>query len=201
MKIPDLPLLFILALAIPACEQKECACPIDPAIAHENDSNLHAYMNSEWAKTKWVQMSEPVLFLQNKEAYRFSYTILVGGSAKSYRVEQDGGNYMLFTKEHTVQGMTDSLISSYSRRITKKEWREIRNAFRDNCFWTMPITLKRDMEILDGVSCLLEGFNPEKNNCTNATYHAVSRLSPDDTTKFAMISEKFMALERKNETE
>jgi hypothetical protein len=45
----------------------------------------------------------------------------------------------------------------------------------------MPLDIKRNQQMLDGSSWLLEGFNPGGNLCTPAPYQLVDRNSPDSS--------------------
>lgn len=191
-------ILIVFSILIHSCQTKECRCDSDIKVLAENDSIINSFNNSPRSKEYWSRFDEPLLYLQNKEVYRFSYRALPTDLCKMYRIEKNDNNYNLYIKEYSVREMViTTLKNSYSRAITEKEWLTTVNTIRGNCFWTMPCRREEDSHYLDGTWCLVEGFNPEKNNCTHRNFHAVSRLDLGDTTNFTKICNTFEDLERK----
>ena len=102
----------------------------------------------------------------------------------------------LYIKEYivptTIEHKNDSLIRDTMRSLTNLEWDEIKKSLDKNCFWT--IASNTDREVLDGITWLMEGFDPKKNICTNLKYHFINRVSPEPSG-FKNIGEQIMALD------
>lgn len=191
--------LLILCLLLLSCQQEECYCEVNEDMIAQNASTIDSVLQSPGFNfTKhWKQFNEPLLHLQKRTTYRLAIIILLADYYKIYRVDRDWNSYSLHVKEYATATTTDyrpdSLVSSFSKEISKEDWLGIENAFKENCFWTMPVDIKADDNYLDGSGWLLEGSKRD-HPCTNSGYHFVHRNSPDSSA-FRMICEQFMKLD------
>ena len=195
----NLVVLLLLAAFAYSCETSNCHCPIDNAIVVENDSILHNAMSNAYFKGQWAKFDEPILFQQNKEAYRFYYRALPSDLFKLYRIEKNANDYVLYIKEFAVvDGDNATLKKNFSRKLSEAEWSAITQIMGNKCFWTMPVVPKPKKEYLDGTTLIIEGFKPENNNCTQAKYHLVARIEVENAASFVSIMAAFEALEGKS---
>jgi hypothetical protein len=194
----NLGMLLLLVAFIYSCETNNCHCPIDNTILVENDSILQNAMKNAYFKGQWQRFDEPILFKQNKEAYRFYYRALPSELFKLYRIEKNTNDYALYIKEFAVvDGDNATLKKNFSRKLTEAEWSAITKTIDNKCFWTMPIKTK-EPDYLDPTTFIIEGFRPENNSCTQAKYHLVARIQLENATSFVSIMEAFEALEGKS---
>ncbi len=120
---------------------------------------------------------------------------------KVYRIENKNRTYNLNVKEYalstTINSREDSLVSDYTKELSKSEWNQVTRSIKENCFWTMPVDIVEDDGWLDGSSWTLEGYD-EENICSESNYHFLYRHSPygtNDTSNFINICEKFLELD------
>lgn len=186
-----------------SCQANQCNCVLENKLSIQNDSLINTIINQPKNRFEkyWGRFEEPTLNNQNVESYRFSIVVLLYDFFKVYRVEKKEDKFNLHVKEYAVSTTTkyreDSLVNSYTKEITENQWKEIKHEFEINCFWTIPVDIKEDDGYLDGSSWVLEAKN-EGNNCTESNYHLAHRDSPNDTTKFSKICDKFLELDSLN---
>ncbi len=196
MKI--LTVLLALVAFTYSCETNRCHCPIDDKIIEENDSTLRTLTRNGDFKGQWQKFDEPILFQQNKEAYRFYYRALPSDFFKLYRIEKNVNDYTLYIKEFAVADSEKATLKkNNSRKLNEAEWSAITQVMDNKCFWTMPVVPKPNKEYLDATTLIIEGFKPENNNCTQAKYHLVARIEVENAASFVSIMEAFEALEGK----
>lgn len=195
-------LLVVLFCVAQGCQNERCTCEISSETLVKNDSIYNLVLNNpeKYYENYWKGFDEPFLSHHDKESYRLSIKFLVYDYFKIYRVERDQNEYKLTIKEYAVSTTTrsraDSLVTHYTRSITKSDWLKISKAFEENCFWTMPIDLESEYRYLDGSSWTLEALK-QNNNCKMPKYHTVSRFSPDSSA-FVTICREFMNLDSIN---
>lgn len=188
---------------IVSCQANQCDCELENKLMIQNDSLINVIINhpEDRFEKYWDRFEEPTLNNQKVESYRFSIVVLLYDFFKVYRVEKNEDKFNLYVKEYAVSTTTryreDSLVNSFTREITENQWKEIKDEFERNCFWTIPVDIKEDDGYLDGSVWVLEAKN-EGNNCTESNFHIAYRNSPDDTTKFSKISDKFFELDSLN---
>lgn len=191
-------LFLLVSILIINCSKPKCKCEIDNFIQTQNDSLLAEIKSDENYKLKkyWSRFDEPILEEQKFESFRFSITVLLYDYQKIYRINKEHDKIVLYTKEYAVPTTTgfrnDSLIKEKIKILTNEEWHEIKNSINQNCFWTLPTDVEK--RVLDGSTWILEGYNPNENNCTNLNYHFAYRASPD-SSNFKTVSEKIMSLD------
>lgn len=200
-------LIVLIALVITlGCQKYECNCSIEEKMRIKNDSLVNSILNDSKndLQNYWDRFDEPILNTQESESYRLSIIVLLYDFFKVYRIEKLNNQYNVHVKEYAVSTTTtyrkDSLVNSFTREVSKKQWDELKGELEKNCYWTMPVDIKEDDGWLDGSGWVLEGFN-KSNNCTNSKYHFIYRHSPyatNDTSSFIKICEKFLELDSLN---
>ena len=195
--------MISICLSIMSCQTEKCNCEIEDKLIAQNDSLINSIINQSENKFEnyWDRFEEPILNKEEVESYRFSIVVLLYDFFKVYRVEKKENKFKLHVKEYAVSTTTkyreDSLVNSFTKEITEHQWKEITGEFERNCFWTMPVDIKEDDGYLDGSGWVLEAKS-EGNNCTISNYHLAHRNSPNDTTKFSKICDKFFELDSLN---
>ncbi|WP_421794538.1 hypothetical protein [Haliscomenobacter sp.] len=195
-------LFLLITLIHLSCQKQKCNCESTEKQIIRTDSIVKSILNQpeNGLKKYWDRFQEPMLYDQAAESYRFSIVGLLYDYCKIYRVEHKNQQYKLYVKEYAVSTTArfreDSLVSSFSKAISKTQWSNISHSFEENCFWTMPVDIKTDDGYLDGSSWALEG-QKQNNFCTGSKFHVVLRNSPK-SSKFLKICEEFMALDSLN---
>lgn len=191
--------LFVCLLAA-SCQNRRCTCEHDDALIARNDSTINRVVNqsgNSFARY-WKRFEEPTLYDSKVEAYRLTVLVSLFDYFKVYRIEHRDDQYTLHVKEYAVRTTAryrpDSLVSSSTRPITQQQWQGIRDAFENNCFWTLPVDIKEDDNYQDGTGWALEGIQA-RNSCTKAQYHLAHRVSPKGPNPFVNICEQLMAFD------
>lgn len=192
-------LILMLLILFGSCRQETCKCPVTNEQTRMNDSIQSAFVNTEQYKNIWTRLNEPNFLASQTEAYRLIFTSILDERLFIYRIEKSGNIYLFHKKEfadviNTGAGeRSDSLIYNFSRTLSQAEWDGLKNAFIDNCFWTMATKYNSERDVLDGGDFLLEGNLPEPNICTQQKYHLVETRVPDSI--YYRIADSFIALE------
>ncbi len=177
-------------------------CGIDPLIIRSNDSII-SQVELDSSGQKWwngylTKLEEPELKTADKESYRLMIYNSMGESSKTYRIFKNWNSYSLIYKEFGTEnsdGIADELFVNNEKELSKKEWTEFQSLLHDIGFWSLPVTTDRSG--LDGASWVLEGMNPNGNECTNREYHVVARWQPIDTMKVMELNYKLIELNGK----
>jgi hypothetical protein len=186
-------ILLTLCVNFTRCQNKRCECDIDTKVISKNDSLIKNYINLPLDE-QWAIYNEPNLYEIHNSSYRMTVRESFLNYFRIYRIEKQSKKYTLYYKGYRtdIRG-NDSLITDVSKSITKREWPLIERSFIDNCFWVMPVDIEKNHNILDGIPMTLEA-HCETNNCTNANYHFVFRVSPEKSD-FISICDLFMELD------
>ena len=180
-------IIFSILILIISCKS-DVDCGIDPLVLKSNDSII-SKVESDSSGQKWwndylTKIKEPNLKTEQNESYRLMIYNSMWSSSKTYRIYKDSDSYKLIFKEfgeEQIERENSSLTSNNESDLSKKEWAEFQTLLQNSGFWSMPVTIDRIG--LDGTSWVLEGMNPNGNECTNRKYHVVSRWQPIDTMK------------------
>lgn len=163
-----------------------------------NDSILLKVKSDKIFPNFLNKMNEPKLETFKGETYRF---IIVGafGNNEVYRINKNSNEYYINTKTY-FKNLGDKTIDSLSKekkiKINENNWLQIKNSIYKLNFWCLPVRIN-DNHYLDGTGYLIEGYNIEKNECTNRNYHATIRISPSDTTEYKKLFKKIIKLSSK----
>ena len=189
-------IIFLILILVISCK-KNVDCGIDPLVIKSNDSII-LRMESDSSGQKWwndylTKIKEPNLKTEQNESYRLMIYNSMWSSSKTYRIYKDSNSYELVFKEfgrEQIDQENSSLTSNDKKALSKKEWTEFQSLLQKSGFWSMPVKLDRTG--LDGTSWVLEGMNPNGNECTKRKYHVVSRWEPIDTTKVMELNYKLI---------
>jgi hypothetical protein len=193
-------IISILTLTI-SCKSK-VDCGIDHLVIKTNDSII-SKVESDSSGQKWwnnylSKIKEPNLKTELNETYRLMIYNSMWESSKTYRIYKDSDSYKLVFKEfggEQIERQNSTLTSNTVRDLSKKEWTEFQNLLQNTRFWSLPVTIDRSG--LDGTTWILEGKNPDGNDCTNREYHVVARWQPLDTMKVMELNYKLTELKEK----
>lgn len=194
--------LIILVFLFSNCQQKK-ECNLNVDILKSNDSILSKIKSDGILKKNLNKIKEPELENLKRETYRFMIMSSFG-DYQIYRVNKNYDNYDITFKNYTKniydpityeKKFIDSLSKESSQKISENDWFEIKENLDELNFWQLPINTNESY--LDGVAYIIEAYNLEKNVCTERNYHATSRISPNDTTKYKLLFKKIIKLTKK----
>ena len=188
-------LLLGLLLFFTGCEKK-VVCHIDPKTLKSNDSILSKVKSEKSFVELLNKFKEPELESLNRETYRF-LILSSFGNYKTYRVNKISDNYVI-TARNYVKYFEDTIsheeiaINRLDKKsettISEIQWLEIKAMIDKIDFWELAVS--KNERYLDGTAYIIEGYNLEKNACTQRNYHATSRISPGDSTIYKSIFNK-----------
>jgi len=194
-------ILLLIFTSLISCQRK-IDCGINPLVIKSNDSIISKVESDSSAQKWWnnylTKIKEPNLKTELNESYRLTIYNSMWSSFKTYRIYKDSVSYKLVFKEFggkNIERENSTLTSNTERDLSKKEWTEIQSLLRNTGFWSLPVTIDRSG--LDGTTWILEGKNPDGNDCTNREYHLVARWQPLDTMKVMELNYKLIGLKKK----
>lgn len=127
----------------------------------------------QWMRNNY---NESTIFDADNEVYRLIVSTSFVGT-ELYKIEKVGSSYKGYKK--WFKGTKDENPEIIKLNIEEEEWLRITKQLSLLGFWTYPITDSRAG--LDGSTWQLEGFKPEKDECTGKNFHHISRWSPNDS--------------------
>jgi len=186
-------LIFIIC----SCDNNPYDCALDQSVLSRNDSILALPNDKDGFKRILLEYDEPELESLDHKAYRLVITYSWDRDTWIYRFEktEDGG--ILTLKKNYVEsfqetvGISDTIIR---KELSVLKWNEIEETFDANCFWTLPISI--DRRGLDGRTCILEAFDPNRNNPVSKSYFIAGRWSPEENTEFWKICDYIESFEQ-----
>ena len=191
-------IVFLIFTSIFGCK-KNVECEINQLIIKSNDSIIskikYDSSGQKWWNDYLTKLEEPDLKNTNIESYRLLIYNSMTQSSKTYRIFKNRHSYKLVFKEFGNEDsdeIANELIINKTTELSNKEWIEFQKLLQDSRFWSLPV--KIDRIGLDGTSWVLEGMNPNGNECTNRKYHMVIRWQPIDTMKVMDINYKLIEL-------
>jgi len=192
MNLFKLSMLIIILSTIINCKDN---CNLNKEVRLKNDSIISKY---KIELRDYVKIfDEDDLRNNNYEAYR----VFIDGSFGTtiiYKVTKVQDSYMLIIKKHIEANSfepnsKDSLELIIKKNISKKEWNSIVDYANEINYWSLPVKGKIKF-VKDGTIWVFEGKLLTPNKCTKRSYHIVSRLSPNDSTKFKKLCKKILDL-------
>ncbi len=141
-------------------------------------------------------MNESPLESNPIKSYRLTISYSWGRDTWIYRIEKtDDSGVLILKKTYSdsykeYSGLPDTTIS---RVLDQVQWDKIEKTFNSNCFWTMQMKINR--RGLDGRTCVLEAYDPEKANPINLAYFTAARWSPKENTNFRNICDVIESLD------
>ncbi len=166
-----------------------------------NDSII-ATVKSDSIGQKWwndymTKIEEPKMNEIEKESYRLMIYNSLGESSKIYRIVKNWNSYKIIYKEfgkEEPENRNNKLLINRETNLSKKGWTDFQMLLQETGFWSLPVTIDRNG--LDGTSWVLEGMNPNGNECTDREYHVVARWQPLDTMKVMELNNKLIELSK-----
>ena len=194
-------IMFSILILIISCKSN-VNCGIDPLVIKSNDSIISRFESDsngqKWWNDYFTKIKEPNLKTEQNESYRLMIYNSMWSSSKTYRIYKDSDSYKLVFKEfggEQIERENSTLTSSTESDLSKKEWIEFQSLLQNTGFWSLPVTIDRSG--LDGITWILEGRNPEGNDCTNREYHIVTRWQPLDNMEVMKLNYKLTELKEK----
>ena len=192
-------IITFLAFTLTFSCNSKVDCGIDPLVIKSNDSII-SKVESDSSGQKWwnnylTKINEPNLKSEHTESYRLMIYNSFWESSKTYRIYKDSSSYKFIFKEFSgeqIERENSVLTKSTESNLSKEKWTEFQNLLENSRFWSLPVTIDRTG--LDGTSWVLEGKNPDGNDCTNRTYHIVARWQPLDSMKVMELNYKLIEL-------
>lgn len=146
------------------------------------------------------EYKEPELETLSIKSYRLFVTYSWDRDTWIYRFEKtENGGMLTIKKTYTESYKEFSNFSDTTilRVLSIEKWKEVENIFDANCFWTLPLSI--DRRGLDGRNCILEAFDPDRQNPVDKEYFIAARWSPEKNTEFRKICDYIESLEPDNE--
>lgn len=194
-------ILFSIFILTISC-QSNVNCKIDSLVIKSNDSIISKVesdsIGQKWWNDYMGKLKEPRMNDVENESYRLIIYNSLGESSKIYRIIKNWNSYKLVYKEfgkEEPESRNNELLINKETKLSRKNWTEFQKLLRENGFWSLPVTTDRNG--LDGTSWVLEGQNPNANECTNREYHIVARWQPIDTMKVMKLNYKLIELNGK----
>ncbi len=200
-KMHKIILIFSFLILTISCKSK-VDCRTDPLVIKSNDSiisKIESDLNGQkWWNNYLTKIKEPNLKKELNESYRLMVYNSMWSSSKTYRFYKDSDSYRLVFKEfggEQIGRENSTMTTNRESDLPEKEWEEFKSLLQNTEFWSLPVTINRTG--LDGTSWVLEGMNPNGNECTNREYHVVTRWQPVDTMKVMKLNYKLIELNGK----
>lgn len=176
-----------------ACEQKP-ECNVDLVVRTNNDRMLASFDSISNMKLFWRRVSEPELKGYRRDAFRLTIVDTWNRRTEIYRLEKREDRYLYIAKKYKpIPGnlQKDSLVWSFEENITENDWDAFITQSQQFNYWNWPVRIKREKK--DGKSWVFEASKPDADNCTNRSYHLVSRWEPEDSTEIRILGDALMA--------
>lgn len=179
-----------LIFSICSCDNNPYDCELNQSVLSRNDSIMALPDYKDGYNTMLLEYHEPELKSLDHKAYRLLITYSWDRDAWIYRFEEtEEGGTLTIQKNYTESfekefGLSDTVIR---KELSVEKWKELEETFNVNCFWTLPLSI--DRRGLDGRNCILEAFDPDRNNPVNKDYFIAGRWSPEKNTEFRKICE------------
>lgn len=141
----------------------------------------------------WQRVQEPELKSYRREAYRLTIVDTRTRTTEIYRLEKRDDGYTLKAKKYKpIRGNRerDKLLWEQNSEITNDEWDGFIEQTAKQNLWIWPVRIKRESK--EGKSWIFEASMPNKGNCTERSYHLVSRWEPQKNTEFFTLSKTLM---------
>jgi len=198
-------------LLIASCNKKEFSCKCDKSEISKNDSLLDLPSRRIERNLFLKIFNQPHLKDLNCESYRLSIHIIGANESWFYTFKkQSRQSKLLIQKFSRIEGgykkdmsrveffksLKYKLDSERSIIFKGTEWEDFKNLVNRNCFWTTSI-IEDKYGGLDGATYILEGYQPNVENCSGKVYHEVSRWSPN-SSDFGMICKKILTYADRN---
>lgn len=188
--------ILIFVLLFISCENNPYQCTLDPVVLSYNDSIMGIPDYRKNYPDYFKQYGEQELDSLGVKSYRLFIGYSFDLDPWIYRFEktEDGGkltikkNYKDYFKETT--NFRDTIIV---KPLSIDQWKGVEEIFDANCFWTIPLEI--DNRGLDGRTCALEAFDPDRNNPVDKNYFIAFRWSPEKNTSFRIICDYIQAFE------
>ncbi|MBK7129089.1 MAG: hypothetical protein IPM74_03810 [Crocinitomicaceae bacterium] len=190
-------LLVLLIVFIGSCNSNPYNCAIDQKVLTKNDSIMGLPDYRDGYSPMLIEYDEPELESLNIKSYRLLITHSWDRDTWIYRFERTEEGGLLTLKKNYTEGYEEYLgISDTTIYLTlsEEEWKEIELTFDSNCFWTLPLSI--DRRGLDGRNCVLEAFDPDRNNPVKKSYFIAARWSPEKDTEFRKICDYIESFEQ-----
>ena len=134
----------------------------------------------QWMKSNY---DEPSIFFAGRETYRFGMNCWGSSNySKIVRIEKSAKeHYNAVIKEFEgPTGSSDTKGTIHVFDLSDQDWESIIDELKVHNFWTSIESCEK--QLLHGCTWYIEGYNPEKNNCTMNNYHRIEGCYPVDST-------------------
>lgn len=198
------PLLYILGLFIVAlsCTEEPYQCNCDITDVPKNDSifssdefneNLKKF-STRYNQTPLSELADESYRLSTKHAFNKYYQVFTLTKTKK------GGDFLvqeyLCSKPYANDG---KLNYEHRSALSMSEWDSFKTVIEHNCFWTLSLEDPDSSEYFDGGEWYIEGFQPNKRNCSKSDYICTSRKMPSTSDRFYNVYTSLMNMVNKNE--
>lgn len=134
----------------------------------------------DWMKWNY---DEPSLLIVDRETYRFSMNCSGSGNySKIVRVENYKDEYYnaVIKEFEGTTGSPDTKGTVYVFELSQQDWETLKSKLNDHNFWTSIETCNK--QLLHGCTWSIDGYNPDKNQCTKKNYHGIGGCYPVDSS-------------------
>ena len=184
MKIVSL-FSFLYLLISSCCQDATYNCKCDTSAVAANDSILKSEETVKGLPKFFKRFNQKPLTEQPGESYRLS---TMHSFNKYYQVytltkSQTGGDFTIQEFLCTQAYSRDcKLVNEHHSKISGSQWKSFKNTINNECFWTLPIFDPDTSHYLDGGEWNIEGFQPDRMNCSNLNYIITLRKFPSGSS-------------------
>lgn len=180
-------ILSISIIALIGCSNEPYKCNCDKSEIYRNDSILSSKETIIGYPRFLKRYKQESLTKQEDESYRLSTKSFFNKYYQVYTLtKSDTGADFLFqeylsSKPYAIDSKLDN---EHHKALSISEWSSFKKIINDNCFWTLRMDDPDAGTTLDGGECYIEGFQPDKRNCSNSDYIMTFRINPSTSGKF-----------------
>lgn len=175
-----------------SCKEETFQCTCDTSNVAENDSIIkNARLDSSIIKLD-KRYNQELLEKRCKESYRVYIRHSLNKYFQVYTLVKNNNDAALEIQEYKGSSgfsLDNSLDTSFTIKITNKQWTNIKKSIDSNCFWTLRFNDADRHETLDGGEMILEGYQPSKSNCANTDFFLIVDWVSKDKRIYKIIHE------------
>ncbi len=168
--------ILITLITLLGCSEEPFNCTCNTTFVKENDSIMQsARLDSSVIKLD-KRYNQELLEKRGTESYRVYIRHSLNYYFQVYTVVKNNDGATLEVQEYkgsSGYSLENKLDTSYLIDLNKNQWSNIKKSIDSNCFWTLQFDDGVREHKLDGGEMILEGYQPDKRNCSNSDYYVV----------------------------
>ena len=185
MKVSIFINILSLIILFIGCNSRNCET--DSKVIASNDSIIANFDLRLYLKYN----KEPILSSYSHDCFRLTIMLSLEDQLFVYKLERMSDSILFSIKYlHRSSG---GIIRDEKIILTDQQWNEFNDLIYEKNFWSIPCFPIQAAPILHGTTWLLEGFNIDKNYCTDRNFHFAGRAEGYGEKEFFDICKKLIA--------